>query len=146
MFMINLNSCYLYLLVSSPMLSSLPLSSSHALSANREISPPLPPFALFSSLTLFHHWLTCFTVQMSQNSFFSSSLSDFHPLCSGCTLNFDRTTEVAGQHWGKGGVEGWREQGGVEMWDSGRWSPGLDSRHKSEVFPRSKSGKILIQS
>lgn len=51
---INLNSCYLYLLlvVSSPMLSSLLLSSSHALSAYREISP------LFLCLIFFSHPLS----------------------------------------------------------------------------------------
>lgn len=31
------------------------------------------------------------------------------------------------------------------MSDSGRWSAGLDSRHKTEVFPQSRSGKRLIQ-
>lgn len=114
-----------------------PLSSLHLM-----LWVPIEKSLLLSPLCFIffsHHWFTCFTVQMSQKCFFSSSLSDFHPLCSGCTLNFDRTTE------GKGGVEGWREQGGVEMWDSGRWYAGLDSRHKSEVFPQSRSGKRWIQ-
>lgn len=141
---INLNSCYLYLLlvVSSPMLSSLPLSSSHALSVYREISPPFPPFALFSSLTLFHHWFTCFTVQMSQKCFFL-----FLTLWLPSTLLWLHS-QFWSHHW-----SGWttlreRRSRGVERagrgGDVGQWE--MVSRLGFPTFPRSKSGKRLIQS
>lgn len=130
----------LFPLQCSPLSSSLHLMLWVPIEKSLLLSPPLLYFLLSPSFTTD---LLALLRRCHRNVFsLPRSLTSIH---SGCTLNFDRTTEVAGQHWGKGGVEGWREQGGVGMSDSGRWSAGLDSRHKTEVFPQSRSGKRLIQ-
>lgn len=108
MIRIHLNSRSLYLLVSSPMLSSLLFSSSHALSAYREMSPPFP---VSQSFLL---WCADLLASDVTEMFFSPSLS-----------YSSSATRVAGQHRGKGGLKGWRKQGGVDLWDIGRQFAGI---------------------
>lgn len=108
-------------------LRSSPLSSSPHLMLWVPVENSLLLFPLgsvFSSLSPFPRWRTCFTDVPAERFFLFSSfllcsspaqLSDIHPLCSGCALAFERTAGAAGQHRGKGGVEGWRKQGGVDV-------------------------------
>lgn len=81
-----------------------------------------PLGSIFSSRSLFRRWSTCFS-DVPAGRFFSSrplsaappQLSDIHPLRPVCALAFERTAGAAGPHRGKGGVEGWRKQGGVDV-------------------------------
>lgn len=153
---IRLNSLspYLLLVVSSPIFSSLLFSSSHALSACREISPPFSPLA--QSFRLCPSFpADALASQMSQQKgfffcfpLFSAAppqLSDIHPLRSGCALGFERTAGAAGQNRGKrrsGGVEK-AGRGGCGTWGGGQRT--RDSRKEPEVCPQSRSGTGLIQ-
>lgn len=84
------------------------------------------------SLGLFILWCADLLASDVTEMFFSPSLS-----------YSSSATRVAGQHRGKGGVKGWRKQGGVDLGDIGRQA--LDSWHLSEVFPQNRSGKRIIQ-
>lgn len=131
---IGLNSLspYLLLVVSSPIFSSLLFSSSHALSACREFSPPFPPrLSLFVSVPLSP--ADALASQMSQQKGFvfffvflfsplllPSSLTSIHSAPAALSLlsaPLELLANTEGKEEWRGGEsrEGW-------MWDMGRWS------------------------